>query len=105
MKRMKIAIVFGTKPNFEYDAFKYFILYVNRIQDIYEFCFPDILEDYPFEKGVVNFKSSHEKVNALVVKHNLNADHYIAIITNSFNNNYFFNCVEKNFCDNYRYLG
>ncbi|NOU47121.1 MAG: hypothetical protein HOO86_08675 [Bacteroidales bacterium] len=95
MKKIKVALLFGTKPNFEHDAFKYFILYVNRIQNIYEFCFPDIVEDYPFDKGDVDFKSSHDKVNAFVINRNLNADHFIAIITNSFSNNYFFNAEKR----------
>lgn len=95
MNRIKIALLFGTKPNFEHEAFKYFILYVNRIQNIYEFCFPDIIQDYPFKKGRVDFKSSHEKVNTFIITHNLKADHFIAIITNSFNNNFFFNSTKK----------
>ena len=95
MKKIKVALVFGSKPNFEHDAFKYFMLYVNKIQSIYEFCFPDILQDYPFEKGIVDFESSHDKVNAFVAKHDLKAEHFIAIITNSFNNNYFFNAEKK----------
>lgn len=95
MKRIKIALIFGTKPHFEHDAFKYFILYVNRIQSIYEFCFPDIIDDYPFEKGIVDFQSSHDKVNSFVTKLDLKADHFITIITNSFDNDYFFNAKKR----------
>ena len=94
MERIKIAIIFGSKPNFDKDAFKYFILYVNKIQNIYEFFFPDI-ELYPFEKGIVDFKTSHDKINAFVQEHNLKADHFISIITNSFSNNFFFNAEKE----------
>ena len=94
MKRLKIAILFGTKPNFDKYAFKYFILYLNKIQKTYEFHFPDISK-FPFESGEIDFKSSHEKVNSFIEKNNLKGDHFISIITNSFNNNYFFN-AEKN---------
>ena len=52
MARLKIAVIFGTIPNFDKYAFKYFILYVNKIQNTYEFFFPDVMS-YPFEKGVV----------------------------------------------------
>lgn len=94
MTRIKIAIIFGTNPNFEKYAFKYFILYVNKIQKTYEFCFPDV-SNYPFEKGIVNFKTSHEKVNDFVIENKMTADHYVTIITNSFDNNYFFNAEKK----------
>lgn len=90
MGRLKIAILFGTEPNFDKDAFKYFILYVNKIQSYYEFHFPDVM-NYPFEKGIVDFKSSHDKVSNFIKERNLTADHFIAIITNSFSNNFFFN--------------
>ena len=97
MKRLKVALFFGTEPNFEYEAFKYFILYVNKIQTIYEFCFPDVRQNYPFGKGKgrVNFDTSHEKLNSFIRTHRLEADHFISIITNSFDNNYFFNARKK----------
>lgn len=94
MKRLKIALIFGTKPNFDKDAFKYFILYVNKIQSIYEFCFPDV-STFPFEKGTVDFDTSHEKVREFIENNELKADHFIAIITNSFSNNFFFNAEKK----------
>jgi hypothetical protein len=95
MKRLKISILFGTKPNFDEYAFKYFILYVNQIQSTYEFNFPDIDDDYPFTTEKVNFDSSHKKVISFTKKNNLDSDHFITIITNSFNNNYFFNANKK----------
>jgi hypothetical protein len=94
MKRLKIALIFGSKPNFNKDAFKYFILYVNKIQSIYEFYFPDV-SDFPFEKGIVDFKTSHEKVRTFIANNKLDADHFVTIITNSFNNNFFFNAEKK----------
>ncbi len=94
MERLKTAIIFGSKPNFNKDAFKYFILYVNKIQNIYEFFFPDI-SSYPFEKEIVDFDTSNDKISAFVKKHNLKADHFISIITNSFSNNFFFNAENK----------
>lgn len=94
MKKIKIAIIFGTKPNFDKYAFKYFILYVNKIQSVYEFCFLDVT-NFPFEKGVVDFDSSHSRVARFVEENKLIADHYIAIITNSFNNNFFFNAEKR----------
>ncbi|RDC65459.1 hypothetical protein [Adhaeribacter pallidiroseus] len=89
MKRLKAAIIFGTKPNFDKDAFMYFILYVNKIQSTYEFCFPDV-SSYPFEKEVVDYNTSPQKVNEFVKENSIVADIFISIITSSFNNNYFF---------------
>lgn len=94
MKRIKVAILFGTEPDFDQYAFKYFILYVNKIQSFYEFCFPDVSE-FPFETGVVDFKTSHSKIETLIGDSKIVADHYIAIITNRFDNNYFFNSRYK----------
>ncbi len=49
-KRSKVVIVFGTKPDFDETAFKYLVLYLNKIQSIYEFEFGD-LEDQNEEQG------------------------------------------------------
>ena len=95
MDRLKIAILFGTKPNFESDALKYFILYLNKIQKTYEFFFPDVT-DYPFKKRKkVNFETSHDTIKEYTQNKELVADHFITIITNSFDNNYFFNAEQK----------
>jgi hypothetical protein len=90
MERLKIAILYGTEPNFEKNAFKYFILSLNSIQSTYEFCFPDVSE-YPFEEGIVDFITSHKKVGDFIESNKLTADHFVTIITNSFDNNYFTN--------------
>lgn len=93
MSRLKIAIVFGTEPNFDWDAFKYFILYVNRIQKAYEFFFPD-LDVYTFKKKKkekINWNSSLQEVRNFTLSKKIECDHCITIITNSFDNNYFFN--------------
>lgn len=94
MERLKIAVLYGTEPNFDKYAFKYFILYVNKIQNTYEFFFPDV-KTYPFEKGIVDFETSHEKISTFIDRNELIADHFISIITNSFDNNYFFNATNR----------
>ena len=95
MERLRVFILFGTKPNFDKDAFKYFILYVNKIQNTYEFSFPDVA-DFPFNyKGDVEFESSQKKLSKFISSKKLKADHFITIITNSFNNNFFFNAEHK----------
>lgn len=95
MDRLKIAILFGTEPNFESYAFKYFILHLNKIQTTYEFCFPDVA-GFPFKsKGTVSFKESHKTVKEFISKNKVVADHNVAIITNSFDNNHFLNAEQK----------
>ena len=91
MKRLKIAIIFGNKPNFDKFALKYFILSLNKIQTYYEFTFPD-LEIYPFkEKLDCEFKTSKLTFENFAIENNIISDHLICIITNKFSNNYFFN--------------
>lgn len=93
MKRLKIAVVFGTKPNFDWDAFKYFILYINRIQNTNEFFFPD-LDKYVInkkKKEKINWDSSLEDVRNFKLSEKIQSDHCISIVTNSFDNNFFFN--------------
>ncbi len=81
------------KPNFDWDAFKYFVLYVNQIQNTYEFFFPD-LDNYIFSKSKkekVNWSLSLREVRNFKDLEEIQSDHCISIITNSFDNNYFFN--------------
>lgn len=94
MKRLKIIIVFGSKPNFDKDAFKYFFLSLNRLQNTYEFCFPDI-EVYSFDEKITNFKNASKKFEDFVNNKTDKYDHLIGIITSRFDNNYFFNATDN----------
>jgi hypothetical protein len=93
MNRIKIAILFGTKPNFEVDAFKYFTLALNKIQKTYEFYFPDE-EDFPItviNNKVDNNKCITEARSFVYDRHtsNIVPNHAIFIVSKGFNNNYF----------------
>lgn len=93
MERLKIAIIFGTKPNFDLDAFKFFILYVNRIQKTYEFFFPDV-DTYIYlnkKKYKVNYGTSIQEARNFILQEEIESDHTVTILTNSFDNNFFFN--------------
>jgi hypothetical protein len=94
MTRLKIIIVFGSKPNFDKDAFKYFFLSLNKLQNTYEFCFPDF-DDYPFDEKITIFQSANQKLEDFVNNTTKNYDHLIGIITSRFDNNYFFNATEE----------
>lgn len=95
MRRLRISIIFGNEPNFDKDAFKYFILYLNKLQSTYEFSFPDI-STFPFEeKKVCIFSTANSTLNDFASKKGVLSDHVIGIITNNFDNNYFFNADGK----------
>ena len=86
--RLKVSLVFGNTPNFDKDAFKYFILSINKIQRTYEFFFPD-LESYPFPDKECKYEVA-DKIFAKFLKQNgVVADYNLAIITSNFDNNYF----------------
>lgn len=99
MERIKVTIILGAEPNFDKDAFEYFILNVNKIQSVYEFSFPDICDNkgnhiYPEFSNAekkINYSKSLETFDDFVKARNIISDHSIAIITKSFENNYFFN--------------
>jgi hypothetical protein len=94
MKRLKVIIVFGSKPNFDKDAFKYFILSLNKLQNSYEFCFPDI-DDYPLDKKIIDFETANKNLEDFVSNQTKNYDYLIGIITSPFCNNFFFNASKN----------
>lgn len=92
MTRQRIAIGLGTKPNYNNEAFKYFILSVNKIQSSYEFCFPYLEEqEYPFTNETCNYEKSKPILKKFIKKTKYEADYWIFIITNAFDDNVFFN--------------
>ncbi len=93
MNRITVAIIFGSEPNIDKNAFEYFILSVNKFQHIYEFCFPDITSFPVNNRGAVDDELVIETVNKFVSQNHIIANHVIAILTNSFNNSFFFNAT------------
>jgi len=95
MARLKIALIFGTKPNFNKYACKYFILSLNKLQNTYEFCFPDI-NTFPFEEGkICNFDTSNSILETFAQHNNITSDYIIGINIEKFNTNYFFNATKN----------
>ena len=89
MTRLRVSIVFGNRPDFNKGAFKYFILSINKLQTTYEFFFPDV-DSYPFPDKEVNYNSATKMFDKYIRQHKILAAYNFAIITSSFNNNYFF---------------
>jgi hypothetical protein len=87
--RLKVAIIYSQKPNFDEYAFKYFLLSLNKLQSTYEFTFPD-LDSYVFAEGPIDFSSSLDQLDAFVSNQPILCDFSVGIVTGSFNNNYFF---------------
>lgn len=48
-ERQKVAIIFGSQPGFDENAFRYFLLRLNEVQYLYEFGFPAV-DDYLFSQ-------------------------------------------------------
>lgn len=94
MSRLQISLVFGDIPNYNTDAFKYFILSLNKIQTSYEFFFPD-LEYYPFKNETCEFTTANKIFEDFIEQNKVIADYHIVIITNNFDNNFFFNSCEN----------
>lgn len=95
MRRLRISIIFGNMPNFDENAFKYFILYLNKLQSTYEFSFPDI-SSFPFEENkVCEFSTANSILNDFASINGVKSDYLVGIITNNFDNNYFFNAESK----------
>lgn len=88
MNRKSVAIIFGTKPNFERVPFKYFVLGLNRVQAEYEFTFPDCedgAEGTPTDK-----KSLYTYFSDLKKVAGISPDYWIVIVASPIEGNVFF---------------
>lgn len=101
MKRKKVAILLNSEPDYDEYAFKYFILSVNKIQEHYEFYFPEykdpddddddgyyFQEDYYDTKKLLNEIKNKIKKNIYFDK---KPDYVISIISSIIDKNLFFN--------------
>jgi len=88
--REKVSILLTSQPNYDEYAFKYFILYLNKIQNYYEFSFPEIQETF-FDDSYYDadklFNLFGEKKSA--INFGGNPDFMINIITASFGEDLF----------------
>src|SRR5687767_13718433 len=94
MSRLNISLIFGTPPNFNKEAFKYFILSLNKLQNSYEFFFPDINE-FPFSEKICIHETSTAIFEDFISNKKINAHYHIGIITSNFDSNFFFNSDEN----------
>jgi hypothetical protein len=88
MNRLKIALLFGNKPNFNEYAFKYFILSLNKCQNTYEFYFPNI-EKLELSKGKSDPNKWIESLNERLIKKRVEVDYFIIFIRNKLDKDLF----------------
>jgi hypothetical protein len=87
-KRKEIAIIQGCKPNYNFEAFKFFILSLNKIQNQFEFYFPDTL-GYPFDRKLYKKEDFYDFNDKKIEKIAHNPYYWIMILTEQIENNYF----------------
>jgi hypothetical protein len=89
--KIKIGIAFGSQPKFDKNAFKFFILSINKLQSYFEFCFPVMAYEpliYPFNSNICSF-SNTDDIFKLQNYTDIKLDHWVVIISSRFDNNYF----------------
>lgn len=88
MPRSKVALIFGSKPNYNSTALKYFLLHLNKLQLYYEFVFPDI-SGYPFEESEYSSDDLFAYFEGAQRSINFRADYWIFFVTSTISGNYF----------------
>jgi len=87
--RKKVSVVFLNKPNFEELALKFLVLNFNKIQQCFEFEFPEF-DDYPMEtEDYVKAGIPIAKLVNIVEEKDLDGDYFIGIIGGSIGQNWF----------------
>jgi len=94
MKRETVSILFGSEPNFDEYALKYFLSSINKIQNQYEFIFPDFKKPDPrffYNKKYYKPNELYKIFNKLQKKIDVQkpSDYKIIIITSQMGQNYF----------------
>lgn len=94
MNRKVVSILLTSKPNYDEFAFKYFLLSLNKIQNYYEFIFPEIREYYHAGRhydGNELFNLFEKEVKSAIQRYSeTKPDYLINVITPSFGKNLFF---------------
>jgi hypothetical protein len=83
--RKKVAIVFLNQPDFDELAFKFLILNLNKVQQCFEFEFPDI-EEYPLSEPTETLLLEFARV---IEDEGLSADFFVGISTYEIEENFF----------------
>ncbi len=90
MNRETVGIIIAQPTNFDVLSFKYFLLALNKVQDYYEFIFPDI-EDIEFSALEKSYEQLFEEFETIKNKLEIETNYWIVILSEGLPNNYFFN--------------
>ena len=98
-ERSTIAIIFGSAPNFRVDPFKYFILSVNKVQNLFEFRFPN--RGFDVKHGPLStkclFKAMKDRIDEVSLTQDcVTADYVIGIISTPIIDNIFWEVDSNN---------
>lgn len=94
--RKKVSVVFLNKPNLNELGLKFLVLSLNKIQQCFEFEFPEI-DEYLMEKEDYTHASIPLTDFANMTKEKkLDGDYFIGIVTGAIGENWFWGCI-KNF--------
>ena len=87
-EREKVSIVFLSEPNFDANACKFLVLHLNKLQDCFEFEFPEV-EEYPIKKGDYNETYLLTELDKVMRAKGLGSEYYIGIVTSVIGQNLF----------------
>jgi hypothetical protein len=95
--RKIVALITASEPNYDLYAAKYFLLYLNKIQNYYEFTFPEMRNyyyDLEYYKADDLFNSFKNDISSKI-EIGYEPDYIINIITARFGANLFFECRQN----------
>jgi hypothetical protein len=94
-QRKRVAIVILNKPNFEELGAKFLVLQLNRIQECFEFEFPE-MDMYPLEKKeYADVGILLAEFSTMVKKKEIKADYFIGIVIGAIGKNWFWGVSEQ----------
>lgn len=91
MERKLISVVFASPQDIEVTAFKYVILSLNRYQNLFEFCLPDVEQQLIVSK---KYKKPElmDYCKSAIKNINIDSAYYIFLINRKIEGNYFSIC-------------
>ena len=96
MGRISVAILLDAHPNFDHIAFKYYLLSANKMQNTFEFTFPD--GNFYFPKDIQNYHELNNRIQKISKEYSgysTRKPNYSIFITQSpLFNNWFFSCSD-----------
>lgn len=94
-KPKKVAVIFLNKPNLDELSLKFLVLSLNKVQQCFEFEFPEI-DEYPMaKKDYVDAGIALLDFSKVVEERKFDSDCFIGIVAGSIGKNWFWGCAGK----------